>query len=156
VCVELVVGDMVVYGNYGVGSIVAREERTALGTTREVVVVEFGEDGLTVSLPLELRGVRRALRDDSELSVDPWLSRRRHALDKLTRGGPVELAEIVSEGAQRERLRSAAGTKPKLSSGELEIFTRARSLLSTEIALALGIQPAAADGWIDEQLARPV
>jgi CarD family transcriptional regulator len=168
--VDLVVGDMVVYGNHGVGSIVAREERTALGTTREVVVVEFGEDGLTVSLPLELaatqlrpvagkaelRGVRRALRDDGELSVDPWLSRRRHALDKLTRGGPVELAEIVSEGAQRERLRSAAGTKPKLSSGELEIFTRARSLLSTEIALALGIQPAAADGWIDEQLARPV
>ena len=103
----------------------------------------------------DLRRVRAALRGDSELSVDPWLSRRREALDKLTRGGPVELAEMVSEGAQRERLRSAKGTKPQLSSAEAEIFTRARTLLSTEIALALGIQPAAADGWIDEQLARP-
>jgi CarD family transcriptional regulator len=165
--VNLVVGDLVVYGNHGVGRIAAREERTALGTTREVVVVEFGDE-LTVTLPLELaatqlrpvaseadlRRVREALRDDSELSVDPWLSRRRHALDKLTRGGPVELAEMVSEGAQRERLRSARGTKPQLSSSEAEVFTRARRLLSTEIAMALDIQPAAADGWIDEQLAR--
>ena len=165
---NFVVGDLIVYGNHGVGRIAAREERTALGTTREVVVVEF-EDGLTVTLPLELAAtqlrpvageddlgrVREALRDDSELSVDPWLSRRRHALSKLTRGGPVELAEMVSEGAQRERLRSARGTKSQLSSGEVEIFTRARTLLSSEIALALDIQPAAADGWIDEQLARP-
>jgi CarD family transcriptional regulator len=165
--VELAVGDLVVYGNHGVGCVAAREERTALGTTREVVVVEFGDE-LTVTLPLELastqlrpvaseadlRRVREALRDESELSVDPWLSRRRHALDKLSRGGPVQLAEMVSEGAQRERLRRAKGTRQGLSSGELEIFTRARRLLSSEIALALGIQPAAADGWIDEQLAR--
>ena len=166
--VKLAVGDRVVYGNHGVGRIAARERRTALGTTREVVVVEL-DDELTVTLPLELastqlrppaseadlRRVRDALRDDGELSVDPWLSRRRQALDKLSRGGPVELAEMVSEGAQRARLRSAKGTKPQLSSGELEIFNRARKLLSSEIALARGIQPAAADGWIDEQLARP-
>ena len=165
---KLVVGDLVVYGNHGVGRIAAREERTALGTTQEFVVVEF-DDELTVTLPVErattllrpvageedLDRVRDALRDDTELSVDPWLSRRRQALDKLTRGGPVELAEMVSEGAQRERLRSAKGAKSPLSSGEAEIFTRARALLSTEIALALGIQPAAAEGWIDEQLARP-
>jgi CarD family transcriptional regulator len=165
--VKLAVGDRVVYGNHGVGRIAAREERTALGTTREVVVIEF-EDGLTVTLPLEraatqlrplaneaeLRRVRDALRDDGELSVDPWLSRRRQALDKLSSGSPVEWAEMVSEGAQRERLRLAKGTKPQLSSGELEIFTRARRLLSSEIALARGIQPEAADAWIDEQLAR--
>ena len=166
--VELAVGDQVVYRNHGIGRVAAREERTALGSTREVVVVEFGDD-LTVTLPLELastqlrplasaaeiRRVRDALRDDGELSVDPWLSRRRQALDKLTRGGPVELAEMVSEGAQRERSRRAKGSKPQLSSGELEIFTKARTLLSSEIALALGIQPAEADGWIDEQLTRP-
>lgn len=165
---KLAVGDQVVYGNHGVGRIAAREERTALGTTREVVVVEL-EGELTVTLPLELaqtqlrplaseaelRRVREALRGDSVLSVDPWLSRRRQTLEKLSCGSPVQLAEIVSEGAQRERLRRARGTKPQLSSGELEIFTKARRLLSSEIALALGIQPAAADGWIDKQLARP-
>lgn len=165
---NLDVGDVVVYANHGVGRVAAREQQTVLGTTRDVVVLEL-DGGLTVTLPLELaheqlrslasekdlRRVRMALRDDSQLSVDPWLSRKRETLVKLTGGNPVELAEIVSEGAQRERLRLARGSKPQLSSGEREIFAKARRLLSDEIALALGIQPAAADGWIDEQLARP-
>lgn len=166
--VNLAVGDLVVYGNHGVGRIAARKEQTILGTTREVVVIEL-EGELTATLPLELaqtqlrplasgadlRRVREALRDDSQLNVDPWLSRRRETLEKLTGGNPVQLAEIVSEGAQRERLRAAKGSKPQLSTGEREIFGKARRLLSGEIALALGIQAAAAEGWIDKHLARP-
>ena len=166
--VNLAVGDLVVYGNHGVGRIAARKEHTILGTAREVVVIEL-EGELTATLPLELaqtqlrplasgadlRRVREALRDDSQLNVDPWLSRRRATLEKLTGGNPVQLAEIVSEGAQRERLRAAKGSKPQLSTGEREIFGKARRLLSGEIALALGIQAAAAEGWIDEHLARP-
>lgn len=166
--VNLAVGDLVVYGNHGVGRIAARKEETILGTTREVVVIEL-EGELTATLPLELaqtqlrplasgadlRRVREALRDDSQLNVDPWLSRRRETLEKLTGGNPVQLAEIVSEGAQRERLRAAKGSKPQLSTGEREIFGKARRLLSGEIALALGIQAAAAEGWIDKHLARP-
>lgn len=166
---NLSVGDLVVYGNHGVGRIAARKEQNILGTAREVVVIEL-EGALTATLPLELaqtqlrplasgadlRRVREALRDDGQLNVDPWLSRRRETLEKLTGGNPVQLAEIVSEGAQRERLRAAKGSKPQLSPGEREIFSKARRLLSGEIALALGIQPAAADGWIDKHLARPV
>jgi CarD family transcriptional regulator len=166
--VKFAPGDLVVYGNHGVGSVAAREEQTVLGTTCEVVVVEL-EGDLTVTLPLELaqkqlrplaseadlRRVREALRDDGQLSVVPWLSRRRETVGKLTGGNPVQLAEIVSEGAQRERLRLARGNKSQLSSGEREIFNKARRLLSGEIALALDIQPDAADGWIDKHLARP-
>jgi RNA polymerase-interacting CarD/CdnL/TRCF family regulator len=166
--VDFAVGDLVVYGNHGVGSIAARKEQRVLGTKREVVVVEL-EEGLTVTLPLELaqsqlrppaseadlRRVREALRDDRTLSTVNWLSRRRETLEKLTAGTPVELAEIVSEGAQRERLRLEKGGKLSLSSSEREIFGKARRLLSGEIALALDIQPAAAEGWIDKHLARP-
>ena len=156
------------YGTHGIGRITAREKRLVSGSTREVVVVEL-EDGLTATLPLErareqlralageaeLRRVRQALRDDRVLSVDPWLSRRGAIMEKLTGGDPVELAEIVSEGAQRERMRRAQGTKQPLSAGEKELFQRARRLLSGEIALARDIQQSAADGWIDEQLMRP-
>jgi CarD family transcriptional regulator len=166
--VKLAVGDLVVYGTHGIGRITAREKRLVSGSTREVVVVEL-EDGLTATLPLErareqlralageaeLRRVRQALRDDRVLSVDPWLSRRGAIMEKLTGGDPVELAEIVSEGAQRERMRRAQGTKQPLSAGEKELFQRARRLLSGEIALARDIQQSAADGWIDEQLMRP-
>ena len=165
---ELAVGDLVVYGNHGVGSVAARKRQQVLGTNREVVVVEL-EEGLTVTLPVELaqtqlrplasgadlRRVREALRGDRDLSTVNWLSRRRETLEKLTAGTPVELAEIVSEGAQRERLRLAKGNKVSLSSSEREVFGKARRLLSDEIALALDIQPSAAEGWIDKHLARP-
>jgi CarD family transcriptional regulator len=158
---------VVVYGNHGIGCVADRKTQSVLGSKREVVVIEL-ESALMVTLPLELaetqlrplvseadlRRVRQALRDDSDLSVGPWLSRRRETLEKLTGGNPVQLAEIVSEGARRQQLRLAKGSKPQLSAGEREIFAKARRLLSGEIALARGIQPSAADGWIDEQLAR--
>jgi CarD family transcriptional regulator len=165
--VKLAVGDQVVYGTHGIGRIAARHEQTVLGTKQEVIVLEL-EDGLTITLPVEralqqlrplateadLRKVRETLRGDRELSVDPWLSRRRETMDKLTAGDPVRLAEIVSEGAQRERMRAAKGGKAQLSAGEREIFVKARRLLSDEIALARGIEQDAAEGWIEEQLAR--
>jgi len=165
--VKFAVGDLVVYGTHGIGRITAREERLVSGAPREVIVIEL-EDGLTATLPVDraneqlralaseadLRRVRQALRDDRELSFDPWLSRRRATMEKLTGGDPVELAEIVSEGAQRERMRQAKGAKQQLSSGEREIFQKARRLLSGEIALARDIQQTTADGWIDEQLMR--
>jgi CarD family transcriptional regulator len=164
---KLAVGDVVVYGNHGVGRVAARRKQEVLGEAQEVVVLELEE--LTVTLPLalaktqlrplanaaELRSVREALRDDGALSESNWLSRRRETLEKLNAGTPVELARIVSEGAQRERLRLAAGGKAQLSSSEREIFTKARKLLSYEIALALDINSAAAEGWIDRHLARP-
>jgi RNA polymerase-interacting CarD/CdnL/TRCF family regulator len=166
--VELAVGDLVVYSSHGAGSIAARKTQTVLGETGEVVVVEL-DDGLTVTLPLELaqqllrplaseaelRIVQEKLRGDSVLSTDPWLSRRKHILEKLAGGSPVELAEIVSEGAQRERERHAKGTGSSGSSGERDVFIKARRLLADEIALTRGIQPDAADAWIEERLARP-
>jgi RNA polymerase-interacting CarD/CdnL/TRCF family regulator len=166
--VKLAVGDVVVYGPYGVGRVSAREERLVLGAAQDVVVVEL-HDGLTVTFPLErartqlrplatdavLRRVRDALRAELTLSVDPWLSRRKVTVEKMAGGDLVELAEIVRESAQRGRIRSAKGGSQKLSFGEREVFLKARNLLSDEIALVLGLQPAAADDWIEEQLACP-
>jgi RNA polymerase-interacting CarD/CdnL/TRCF family regulator len=165
--VKLAVGDVVVYGTHGMGRVAAREEQVVLGATREVVVLELA-DGLTVTLPLgrareqlrplateaDMHRVQETLREDRTLNGDPWLSRRRETLAKLTGGNPVELAEIVGDGAQRERTLRAKGNKPQLSTGEREIFMKAWHLLSGEIALARGIQQAEADGWIDEQLTR--
>ncbi len=164
---RLAVGDVVVYGTHGIGRIAAREQQSVLGGVQEVVVLELA-DGLTVTLPLtraqeqlrplaseaDMDRVRKTLREDRALSSDPWLSRRRETLAKLTGGDPVELAEIVGDGAQRERARRAKGDKPQLSTGEREIFVKARNLLADEIARARGIQQAEADGWIDDQLAR--
>lgn len=164
---RLAVGDVVVYGTHGIGRIAARKQQSVLGGVQEVVVLELA-DGLTVTLPLtraqeqlrplaseaDMDRVRKTLREDRVLSNDPWLSRRRETLAKLTGGDPVELAEIVGDGAQRERARRAKGDKPQLSTGEREIFVKARNLLADEIARARGIQQTEADGWIDDQLTR--
>jgi CarD family transcriptional regulator len=163
VVVKFEVGDLVVYGTHGIGRIIARKN----GASGDLVVIAF-EDGLTVTLPLErarqilrpladeaeLVRVRDALRNDPELSVAPWLARRRETLEKLTEGNLVQLAEIVSEGVRRERMRLAKGNKSPLSTGEKELFNRARRLLSEEIAQALDLEQSAADGWINEQLAQ--
>ena len=166
--VTLAVGDLVVYGNHGIGRVAARRPHEIFGGTQEVIVLELEQ--LTVTLPLtlaktqlrpvatkaELGLVGVALREDEELSSRNWLSRRRETLEKLIAGTPLRLAQIVSEGAQRERLRSASGgRKAQLSSSERELYTRARMLLTHEVALALDIQPVAAETWIDGHLMRP-
>ena len=164
---KLAVGDLVVYGNHGIGRVAARRKQDVIGEMRDVVVLEFEE--LTVTLPLaladshlrplasktDLHRVGVVLQDDGELNSRNWLSRRREALAKLIGGTPVELAEIVSEGAQRERLRSASRGKGQLSLSERQLYTRARTLLADEVALALDIEPAAAEVWIDGHLMRP-
>jgi len=166
--VKLAVGDLVVYGNHGIGRVAARRKQQMLGEAQEVVVLELEQ--LKVTLPLtlartqlrplannaDLHRVGDALRDDGELNSRNWLSRRREAVEKLIGGTPVELAQIVSEGAQRERLRSASrGSKGQFSLSERQLYIRARTLLTDEVALALDIEPAAAETWIDGHLARP-
>lgn len=164
---ELAVGDEVVYGTHGVGRIVRRQKAaTPSGGKQEIVVIEL-DDGLTVTLPLDraleqlrpvlneadIRRVQAALRKNRVLSADPWLSRRRDAMTKLAGGDPVELAEIVGEGAQREQALRADGKRTQLSPGEREIFLKARQLLSGEIARARGLAQEEAEEWIDAKLA---
>ena len=147
---NLAVGDVVVYGTHGMGRITGRRKQVVAGAKQEVVVLEL-QEGLTVTLPVEraleqlrppasaadLREVQVALRAPRELSQDTWLVRRREMQAKLADGRPVLLAEIVGEGAQRER-RPTSGKVTKLSGSEKELFTRARQLLSDEVAMARG------------------
>jgi CarD family transcriptional regulator len=156
-----------VYSSYGVGCVAARERRLVLGAEQEIVVLEFA-DGLMISLPIErarerlrvlaseadIRQVRETLRQEPVVSDGPWLSRRRAARAKLTGGDPLGLAEIVRDGASRERPLTAKGTKTQLPPGERDVFVKARQLLSTEIAQARGLAAAQADEWIDDQLTR--
>ncbi len=165
--VELIVGDVVVYAAYGVGRIVVRERRVIVGVDQEIVVLALA-DGLTVTLLLEhairelrppvdeedLSRVQRTLREPGTLSSDVWLKRRKDARAKLKGGDPVELAEVVRDGAQRLRALAARPSKPQLSPGENDLYKRARRLLSQEIHVVRGVEEADADAWIEEQLGR--
>jgi RNA polymerase-interacting CarD/CdnL/TRCF family regulator len=159
--VRLAVGDTVVSPAHGIGRITGRESRRG-----EFVVVEFAA-GLTVALPTELaikqfrppvsdsglKRVQQALRQEQELDPAPWLSRRNRARSKLTSGDPVDLAELVREGATRERARTGKGAKAQIGESEKRFYTDARRRLTNEIAHARGQNPADAERWIDQQLA---
>lgn len=155
-----------VYAAYGLGRVVTRQHQLVRGVEQEVVVLEF-EDGLTVSLPLaraheqlralasepEIGRVQEMLRDRGAVSKQPWLARQRQAQAKLTGGEPLGLAEIVRDGAVRQRSLTAKGAKPELSDGERRVFLKARQLLSNEIGQVRSLSATEADHWIDQQLA---
>jgi CarD family transcriptional regulator len=155
---------MVVYASHGAGYVAARERRVVLGARQEVVVLALA-GGLSVELPIdrahellrplasesEMSRVQTTLGADPAANRDPWLKRRRDSQAKLTGGDPIELAEIIRDSAHREWTLPA---NSRLSPGERDLFVKARQLLSNEIALARGVEPAAANAWIDEQIKR--
>jgi CarD family transcriptional regulator len=164
--VKLVVGSVVSYPPHGVGRIAARERSAVYGVEHEVVVVELA-DGLSVTLPVqrarevlrplagesEIRAIQDTLRQEGELGDDIWSKRRDRTRDKLRSGDPRELAEIVRDGAQRERAARQQRASAELSASERELYLKARDLLAGEISLVRGLTEAEADIWIDEQLA---
>lgn len=154
------------YPALGAGRVAARERRVVLGAEQEVVVLALA-DGLSVTLPMQLarellrplvseaglRRVQEALRADGAPSADVWLKRLKQVQAKLRGGDPLELAEIVRDGARRAGTLTANGTASQLSITEKGLCVKARQRLAGEIGLARGLDRAEVDAWIDEQLA---
>ena len=155
------------YRSHVAGHVTARESKVVLGSRQEVIALAL-TGGLRVELPLErarellrplanesdLARVQEALGTDRTLAGGTWLKRQKESLAKLNDGDPIGLAHIIRDGVRREATRSAKGAKLRLSPWEREIVTKARRLLSTEIAFARNVEPEEANGWIDRQLDR--
>jgi CarD family transcriptional regulator, regulator of rRNA transcription len=164
--VELKVGTIVAYPPHGVGRVAKREKRVILGVDEEVVVIELANE-LSVTLPIsraeeqlrppateaDLKKVQKALREEGVVSDEIWSKRVQQAQEKLRSGDPLELAEIVRDGVRREQGKTSNGTPTKLSTSERALHLKARELLSGEIGVTRGLEPAEAEAWIDEQLA---
>lgn len=155
---RLTVGDLVVYASHGIGRVESREHHLDSG---EVLVLVF-ENGLKVTLPLErarnalrslsgepeLEEVQRTLASNSPPAREHWSRRHRNSQAKLVGGTVGGLAEIVRDGAHRERERAKGGTAPIRN----QLYRAARKLLVAEVATARGIESDAADAWIAQQI----
>jgi len=127
-----------------------------------VVVVELPAT-LTVTLPIalaheqlravvnkaELASVQTTLRAAPPASEPLWIRRQKATRAKLASGQAIGLAEVISDGAHRQR-----GEAKRLSVNERELYLRARRFLADEIGHARGIDPAQAEDWITDQLAQ--
>jgi len=156
---RLDVGDHIVYGFHGVGLIAVGDNGG-----ESTIVIEFSS-GLRVTLPLaRARETLRALSSESDLArveqilaaaeapgESQWSKRFRATREKLTDGHVNGLAEVVRDGAHRERrqtIRSGSTTSP----AERELYIRARRLLAEEVGAARGIDLLEADDWITAQI----
>ncbi|MGH2879093.1 MAG: CarD family transcriptional regulator [Solirubrobacteraceae bacterium] len=158
---EFELGDHVVYPHHGAGKVMSKEQMEVLGTTREYLTIKILHNDMTVKVPTEnasLAGLRRVIDEETvkkvlavlqaEVSEMPktWNRRFKHTRDKIKTGDIYELAEVVRNLALRE-------SEKGLSTGEKQMFTRAKKILASELMYALDKDEDEAEGYLDELLA---
>ena len=155
------VGDKVVYPHHGAGKIVKKELKEILGQRREYLTIQILYNDMTVMVPCEnaeAAGLRKVigeetvdevlavLRDDGTQMPKNWNRRFKHNRDKIKTGDILELAEVVRNLALREHEKG-------LSTGEKQMFTRAKKILASELMYALDKDEEGAEQYLDELLA---
>ena len=85
------------------------------------------------------------LRDDISQMPKNWNRRFKHNRDKMKTGDIFELAEVVRNLAIRDFEKG-------LSTGEKQMFTRAKKILSSELMYALDMDEKEAEEYLDDLL----
>ena len=155
------VGDKVVYPHHGAGKIMKIEDMEVRGRLREYLTIQILHNDMTVMVPTEnaaIAGLRRVIDEETvkrvlavlqdECSDMPknWNRRFKHNRDKIKTGDIYELAEVVRNLAIREAEKG-------LSTGEKQMFTRAKKILASELMYALEMGEDEAEEHLDELLA---
>jgi CarD family transcriptional regulator len=157
------VGDKVVYPHHGAGVVAKRESRTILGEQREYLTIKILHNDMTVNVPSEnaervgLRKVIDEVMVDRVLEVlngngtkmpKNWNRRFKYNRDKMKTGDIFELAEVVRNLALRDQEKG-------LSTGEKQMFVKAKKILASELMYAKGMDEDEAAAWLDEVLGAP-
>ena len=160
--IEFELGDNVVYPHHGAGQVQAKEIKEVFGERREYLTIKILHNDMTVMVPTEnaaLAGLRRVideetvekvlnvLRDDVSDMPKNWNRRFKHNRDKIKTGDIYELAEVVRNLALRENEKG-------LSSGEKQMYTRAKKILASELMYALDKDEDEAEQYLDGLLSR--
>jgi CarD family transcriptional regulator len=155
------VGDKVVYPHHGAGSVVKKEVREVLGEKREYLTIRIDHNEMTVNVPAEnadkvglrrvigekeVQVVLKALTGGSTEMPKNWNRRFKHNRDKMKTGDILELAEVVRNLSLRDHEKG-------LSTGEKQMFVKAKKILASELRYAKGMNEEEAAEWLDGVLA---
>jgi CarD family transcriptional regulator len=154
------VGDKVVYPHHGAGTVIKKESREVLGEKREYLTIQILHNDMTVQVPAdnaEMVGLRRVI-DEKRIDVvikaltagetempKNWNRRFKHNRDKMKTGDILELAEVVQNLSLREHEKG-------LSTGEKQMFVKAKKILSSELMYAMDLTEPDAHAWLEEVL----
>ena len=151
------VGDNVVYPHHGAGTVVSKESRIVLGQEREYLTIKILHNDMTVNVPTEnaekvglrwvigldaVEIVVKALSGESTEMPKNWNRRFKHNREKIKTGDVYELAEVVRNLAIREWEKG-------LSTGEKQMYTRAKKILASEFMYALDKDEEGAEEYLD-------
>ena len=154
------VGDKVVYPHHGAGTVVKREVREVLGEKREYLTIQILHNDMTVNVPSEnaekvglrkvideemVAKVLKALTGTGTVMPKNWNRRFKHNRDKMKTGDIFELAEVVRNLSLRDHEKG-------LSTGEKQMFVKAKKILASELMYAKGMDEDEAAEWLDEVL----
>jgi CarD family transcriptional regulator len=154
------VGDKVVYPHHGAGTVVKKEKRDVLGEKREYLTIKILHNDMTVNVPsanAEKVGLRKVIGEDMVKVVvkaltgggtqmpKNWNRRFKHNRDKMKTGDIFELAEVVRNLSLRDQEKG-------LSTGEKQMFVKAKKILASELMYAKGLDEDSAGAWLDEVL----
>jgi len=154
------VGDKVVYPHHGAGTVVKRERREVLGEKREYLTIKILHNDMTVNVPAdnaERVGLRKVIDEEAVKKVvkyltsggtempKNWNRRFKHNRDKMKTGDIYELAEVVRNLALRD------GEKG-LSTGEKQMYVKAKKILASELMYAKNMTEDEAIEWLEDVL----
>jgi CarD family transcriptional regulator len=160
-CIDFEIDDEVVYPHHGAGIVIKKEVKKVFGEEREYLTIKILHNDMTVMVPCEnahLAGLRRVIDEETvkkvlavlsdQVSEMPknWNRRFKHNRDKIKTGDIYELAEVVRNLAIREHHKG-------LSTGEKQMFTRAKKILASELMYALEKDEDDAEAFLDDLLA---
>ncbi len=151
------VGDKVVYPHHGAGTIVKKERREVLGEKREYLTIKILHNDMTVNVPSEnaeavglrkvigeemVKVVVKALTGGGTQMPKNWNRRFKHNRDKMKTGDILELAEVVRNLSLRD-------SEKGLSTGEKQMFVKAKKILASELMYAKDLDEEEAAEWLD-------
>jgi CarD family transcriptional regulator len=154
------VGDKVVYPHHGAGTVVKKEKREVLGEKREYLTIRILHNDMTVNVPAEnaekvglrkvigeeqVKVVLKALTGGGTQMPKNWNRRFKHNRDKMKTGDILELAEVVRNLSLRDHEKG-------LSTGEKQMFVKAKKILASELMYAKGMDEEETALWLDEVL----
>jgi CarD family transcriptional regulator, regulator of rRNA transcription len=151
------VGDNVVYPHHGAGTIVKREQREVMGESREYLIIKILHNDMTVNVPAENAervGLRKVIDEEAVKKVvkyltsggtempKNWNRRFKHNRDKMKTGDIFETAEVVRNLSLRD------GEKG-LSTGEKQMYVKAKKILASELMYAKNLSEEDALVWLE-------
>ena len=157
------VGDKVVYPHHGAGTVVSKDVKLVLGEEREYLTIKILHNEMTVNVPVdnaEKVGLRwvidqemvevvvKVLLGGSTEMPKNWNRRFKHNRDKMKTGDILELAEVVRNLALRDHEKG-------LSTGEKQMYVKAKKILASELMYAKDLSEDDAHAWLEEVLANP-